>query len=577
MTARRQTRSTIAATALLLAFACNGDPNEGPDGGSTDLGPVPLDTDGDGHPDGRDNCPTVPNPDQADEDGDGIGDACDTCPATPNAGSPISQERCRSVRVEHQDQEIPFPETSQVIEILGTFGATPEAHQLLLSAEAMSRIQLELLPRHSSDFEPKLVATGGSYTVPREVEAARSARRDLVFPEAGRYTLSPSDRRDSEVPGRDGARYVLRLARRELRPVTVVLGLGNPTWERTVHEHEVQVVDLRWTSALGHVATGIFSGLGNSLETEGSDGIVSILWDGVFWENDDFGGSVDPLTTFEARGPTGPTGPRVIFDIKRVVGRWRPTVFRITSTFGRETEPENNDLATAPRAYFPGEVFGHFGSPAPDVDWFPFRMEAGSFANFEATSRNLSPRFQLGYVASGEFMQLYSAGSSTLQAVIFPFDGLYAFRVTDARNDEPPYELWEPLDGNNPLDEHAYRINTTGVVTDFIPLGLPPLPGASGSDHRSSGNQGLHLVALSRRSQVSLQAENLDDPETSLDIWILGPSGVGLHARGSGSVSATLDPLPEPYTIIVHREANPRISHFRIPNYDLHYALTPVD
>ena len=37
------------------------------------------DGDGDGVPDGDDNCPATPNPDQADSDGDGIGDACDTC------------------------------------------------------------------------------------------------------------------------------------------------------------------------------------------------------------------------------------------------------------------------------------------------------------------------------------------------------------------------------------------------------------------------------------------------------------------------------------------------------------------
>jgi hypothetical protein len=37
-------------------------------------------SDGDGIPDGDDNCPTVDNDDQADADGDGIGDVCDDCP-----------------------------------------------------------------------------------------------------------------------------------------------------------------------------------------------------------------------------------------------------------------------------------------------------------------------------------------------------------------------------------------------------------------------------------------------------------------------------------------------------------------
>ncbi len=38
------------------------------------------DRDGDGIPDGSDNCPDVANPDQRDGDLDGVGDACDTCP-----------------------------------------------------------------------------------------------------------------------------------------------------------------------------------------------------------------------------------------------------------------------------------------------------------------------------------------------------------------------------------------------------------------------------------------------------------------------------------------------------------------
>jgi hypothetical protein len=39
-----------------------------------------TDTDGDGVPDGEDNCILVPNPGQEDADGDGAGDACDGCP-----------------------------------------------------------------------------------------------------------------------------------------------------------------------------------------------------------------------------------------------------------------------------------------------------------------------------------------------------------------------------------------------------------------------------------------------------------------------------------------------------------------
>ncbi|MEO8289429.1 MAG: transglycosylase domain-containing protein [Gaiellaceae bacterium] len=45
---------------------------------STTTEPPPSDNDGDGVPNGTDNCPDVPNPGQEDTDGDGIGDACDS-------------------------------------------------------------------------------------------------------------------------------------------------------------------------------------------------------------------------------------------------------------------------------------------------------------------------------------------------------------------------------------------------------------------------------------------------------------------------------------------------------------------
>jgi hypothetical protein len=45
-----------------------------------DLYCIDTDTDGDGIPDGEDNCPDAANPGQEDRDNDGLGDACDSCP-----------------------------------------------------------------------------------------------------------------------------------------------------------------------------------------------------------------------------------------------------------------------------------------------------------------------------------------------------------------------------------------------------------------------------------------------------------------------------------------------------------------
>jgi hypothetical protein len=60
--------------------------------------PSPNDSDADGVPNDADNCPNVPNKDQQDGDGDKVGDACDPCPTKPNpggAGCPFSVKDLR--------------------------------------------------------------------------------------------------------------------------------------------------------------------------------------------------------------------------------------------------------------------------------------------------------------------------------------------------------------------------------------------------------------------------------------------------------------------------------------------------
>jgi PKD repeat protein len=53
------------------------------------------DADGDGVPNGQDNCPEQPNPDQADADGDGYGDVCDApLPDSDGDGIPDAEDNC---------------------------------------------------------------------------------------------------------------------------------------------------------------------------------------------------------------------------------------------------------------------------------------------------------------------------------------------------------------------------------------------------------------------------------------------------------------------------------------------------
>lgn len=55
--------------------------------------PIPVkDSDGDGVPDERDNCPNTPNPEQRDSDGNGVGDACERPTEAPPTAEPTKEE-----------------------------------------------------------------------------------------------------------------------------------------------------------------------------------------------------------------------------------------------------------------------------------------------------------------------------------------------------------------------------------------------------------------------------------------------------------------------------------------------------
>lgn len=72
------TNDSAANDVVVLDDFIYGEPTLGSAGGSPPPPPPPpADTDGDGRPDGSDNCAQVANPDQADGDADGAGDLCD--------------------------------------------------------------------------------------------------------------------------------------------------------------------------------------------------------------------------------------------------------------------------------------------------------------------------------------------------------------------------------------------------------------------------------------------------------------------------------------------------------------------
>jgi hypothetical protein len=83
---------------------------------------IPPDADGDGVPDGSDNCPAVFNPNQADCDGDGQGDACESDPDANGNGVP---DICETALVLSEIRiDMPGSDCNEYIEIRGTPGAT---------------------------------------------------------------------------------------------------------------------------------------------------------------------------------------------------------------------------------------------------------------------------------------------------------------------------------------------------------------------------------------------------------------------------------------------------------------------
>jgi len=193
---------------LLAAAACSSDPPLPPeDAGPADTGPGRFDRDNDGILDRDDNCPDVANPDQNNDDGDVWGDVCDRCPT-------INQSQCISVNeVEPNDmdgQMITLAGNDEWLEVLGELSPEDPRDRYLLTVTTEVRLKTRVVRRLDSNFEPLLVASGGTYTVEREVDGERIAERWLYFFGPGTYQLEVRDRRGASTEKVGYALHLLR-------------------------------------------------------------------------------------------------------------------------------------------------------------------------------------------------------------------------------------------------------------------------------------------------------------------------------------------------------------------------------